>query len=268
MSPTSSSPEQIPGGGPGERPGREQDPDARRGDIVAALASVRARIADAAAAAGRDPREITLIAVTKTYPAADVVTLGRLGVTDVGESRDQEARAKVAEVDRLLAGQPDHPTLRWHFVGRVQSRKARSVAGYAAAVHSVDRAELVQRLDAAVAAERPGRPPLEVFVQVSLDGDPARGGALPDAVPALAEAVANAAHLRLRGVMAVAPLGGDAETAFGRLAGISARLRSDHPDAAMISAGMSGDLAEAIRHGATHVRVGSALLGRREPLFG
>ena len=267
MSPTSSSPEQD----------RRADTDRgldtpgdRRAELVTALAGVRARIADAATAAARDPREITLIAVTKTYPAADVVTLARLGVTEVGESRDQEARAKVTEVDRILSGQPDPPELHWHFVGRLQSRKARGVAGYAAAVHSVDRADLVDRLAAATAAEaeRTGRPPLDVFVQVSLDADPGRGGALPADVPGLAAAVAAAAHLRLCGVMAVAPLGSDPGPAFERLAELSVRLRADHPDAVMISAGMSGDLEAAIAHGATHVRVGSALLGRREPVFG
>jgi PLP dependent protein len=208
--------------------------------------------------------------VTKTYPAADVAMLAELGVGDVGESRDQEARVKVGEVRRLLAADGDRPGPRWHFVGRLQSRKARSVTAYAAAVHSVDRLELVERLHAAAAAEheRTGRAALDVFVQVSLDADPERGGALPEAVPGLAAAVAGSAHLRLCGVMGVAPLGAEPAPAFERLAVVSGRLRADHPDAVMISAGMSGDLEEAIEHGATHVRVGSALLGRREPLFG
>ena len=279
MSPISSSPEPDPppggvrghgiGGAPIDDDGNS-DGENRRGELVGALAAVRTRIGDAAVAAARDPHDITLIAVTKTYPAADVVSLARLGVADVGESRDQEARAKVGEVGRLLAGLRDRPALRWHFVGRLQTRKARGVAAYAAAVHSVDRPELVRRLDAAVAAEADdtGRAELDVFVQVSLDGDPERGGALPHDVPALAAAVAGAAQLRLRGVMAVAPLGADPDPAFERLAEVSVRLRTDHPDAVMISAGMSADLEQAIRHGATHVRVGSALLGRREPLFG
>jgi hypothetical protein len=247
-----------------------RDTEARRRQLGTGLAGVRARVARAAGAAGRDPREITLIAVTKTYPAADVLALAELGVADIGENRDQEARAKVAEVGQLLAGQPAGPELRWHFVGQLQTRKARSVAGYAAAVHSVDRSELAVRLGAAVAAiaGESGRPPLDVFIQVSLDGDPARGGAHPDAVVALGAALAAQGHLRLRGVMAVAPLGVDPDRAFARLAEISGELRQNHPSASMISAGMSVDLEQAIEHGSTHVRVGSALLGRRGPVFG
>jgi pyridoxal phosphate enzyme (YggS family) len=293
MSPTSSSPELDATQPDDSQPAATQPGDGeltdrtaggsegRRAELVTALARVRSRLTDAAAAAGRDPREIILIAVTKTYPAADVRTLADLGVSDVGESRDQEARAKVAEVQALWAGRDsaepagaaDRPVLRWHFVGRLQSRKARSVAGYAAAVHSVDRPELVPRLDAAVGAlpSRDGEPPrnpLDVFVQVSLDGDPTRGGTPPEEVPSLAGEIAAAVHLRLCGVMAVAPIGADPDAAFARLAAVSLRLREHHPDAAMISAGMSADLESAIRNGATHVRVGSALLGRRAPLFG
>jgi hypothetical protein len=246
------------------------DTQARRTQLGAGLAGVRARLAQAAVAVGRDPGEITLIAVTKTYPAADVLTLAELGVGDIGENRDQEARAKVAEVEQLRTGRAGRPELRWHFVGQLQTRKVRSVVGYAAAVHSVDRPELAARLGAAVAAVagQTGRPPLDVFIQVSLDGDPTRGGAQPESVPDLAAAVADDEHLRLCGVMAVAPLGADPDHAFARLAEVSLRLRQDHADASMISAGMSADLEQAIRHGSTHVRVGSALLGRRTPVFG
>lgn len=236
----------------------------RRAELVGGLAAVRTRLADACADAGRDPRSVTLVAVTKTYPAGDVVTLVELGVLDVGESRDQEAVAKVAAVRSALPLGSIEP--RWHFVGRLQSRKARSVASYATAVHSLDRAELVDRLSDGVA--RAGRPPLQVFIQVSLDGDPTRGGVLPAGVPALADAVAADPHLVLRGLMAVAPMGADPDAAFSRLADVSATLRAEHPDADAISAGMSGDLAAAVRHGSTHVRVGTALLGRRPPLFG
>lgn len=241
----------------------------RRAELVTALGAVRARIADACAAAGRDARSVTLVAVTKTYPATDVATLAELGVQDVGESRDQEASAKVAATEALLQERlgPDRvPPLRWHFVGRLQSRKCRSVARYAAAVHSLDRPELVAALADGVA--RAGRDPLEVFVQVSLDADPERGGAAPDAVASLADAVAAQEHLRLRGVMAVPPLGADPDAAFARLAEIAAALRVAHPDADAISAGMSGDLDAAVRHGSTHVRVGTALLGRRPPAIG
>jgi hypothetical protein len=240
------------------------DDDRRGAELVTALGAVRARIADACAAVGRDQQTVTLIAVTKTYPASDVVTLVRLGIVDVGESRDQEARAKIAE----LAG-PTFPPLelRWHLVGRVQTNKARSMASYAHSVHSVDRPKLARALaDAVQAEERPD--PLEIFIQVSLDDDPERGGAAVAEVPALADLIAARPELRLRGLMAIPPLGSDPAAEFARLAELSQQLRRAHPDAAAISAGMSDDLEAAIQNGSTHVRVGSALLGRREPVFG
>ncbi|MDT4932548.1 MAG: dependent protein, partial [Pseudonocardiales bacterium] len=238
--------------------------EARRAELVRGLGAVRRRIADACAAAGRDPRSITLVAVTKTRPAADVVTLAALGVLDVGESRDQEAVPKVAEVRGLLASGAPQP--RWHFVGQLQSRKTRSVAGYAHAVHSLDRPALVERL--ADGVRQVGRPPREVFIQVSLDGDPDRGGVEVAGLLPLAGEVAARPELLLRGVMAVAPLGADPDAAFAGLAAASARLRAEFPHADAISAGMSADLDQAIRHGSTHVRVGSALLGRRAQVFG
>jgi pyridoxal phosphate enzyme (YggS family) len=193
---------------------------------------------------------VVLVAVTKTRPASDVRLLRDLGLADMGENRDQEARAKAAEVTGV----------RWHFVGAVQTNKARSVASYADVVHSVDRPQLVAALSAG--AERAQRR-LEVLLQVSLDGDPARGGARPVDVPSLAAAAAAAPGLRLAGVMAVAPLGGDPAAAFAELAGVRAQLLEQHPDATAMSAGMSGDLEQAVAHGATHVRVGTALLGAR-----
>ena len=200
---------------------------------------------------------MTLVAVTKTYAASDVATLARLGVLDIGESKDQEARAKVADLDGLA--------LRWHLVGRLQTNKAASVVGYAHAVHSVDRPKLARALADAAASRR--STPLEVFCQVSLDDDPQRGGVRAEELPALADLVAGRSELLLRGVMAVAPMGAEPEQAFERLAEISARLRAEHPSADAISAGMSGDLEAAVKHGSTHVRVGSALLGRREQIF-
>jgi pyridoxal phosphate enzyme (YggS family) len=241
----------------------------RRAELVGSLGAVRARLADACIAAGRDPHSVTLIAITKTFPGADVATLAALGVGDIGESRDQEASAKVAEVAELMrTGAADERVapVRWHFVGRLQSRKSRSVASYAHAVHSVDRPELVEQL--AVGVARAGRGRLDVFVQVSLDGDPSRGGVLPDRVVELADAVAARSELRLRGVMAVAPMAADPRAAFADLAAAAARLRAAHPDADAISAGMSADLEAAVAHGSTHVRVGSALLGRRSQVFG
>jgi len=240
----------------------------RRAELVGALGAVRARIADACIAAGREPRSVTLIAVTKTYPGTDVAALAALGVADIGESRDQEAVAKIAEIAELrrkghVEGHAALP--RWHFVGRVQSRKARSVASYADTVHSVDRLELVERLASGVT--QAGREQLDVFVQVSLDADPSRGGVPAEHVVALGDAIAAHPQLRLRGVMAVAPMAADPDAAFFDLAASAARLRAAYPEADAISAGMSADLEAAIRHGSTHVRVGSALLGRRRQVF-
>jgi pyridoxal phosphate enzyme (YggS family) len=199
---------------------------------------------------------VTLIAVTKTYPADDVARLAALGVLDVGENRDQEAAAKAA-------ASPAH--LRWHFIGQLQRNKARSVVSYASVVHSVDSLRLVDALvDAAVKAER--QTPLGVLVQVSLDDDEHRGGAVTGVVEQMAESVAASPVLALKGVMAVAPLDWEPDEAFARLAAVSARLRVAFPGADWISAGMSDDLESAISHGSTHVRVGSALLGNRPPL--
>jgi pyridoxal phosphate enzyme (YggS family) len=234
------------------------DDDRRGAELVSALGAVRARIADACEAAGRDAQTVTLIAVTKTYPASDIATLARLGVTDIGESKDQEARGKLKELRTL--------ELRWHLVGRVQTNKARGVVSYAHTVHSVDRPKLARALaEAAAAAERVE--PLNVFVQVSLDDDPERGGVGIDGVDALADTIAARPQLRLCGVMAIPPLSADPDAEFARLAEVSQRLQRSHPDAVQISAGMSDDLEVAIRNGSTHVRVGSALLGRRGPVF-
>lgn len=227
----------------------------RRDELAANLAEVRARIDAAAQAAHRAPADVSLVVVTKTWPADDVRHLAALGVTDVGENRDQEAAPKHAACEDL--------PLRWHFIGTLQRNKARSVAGYADVVESVDRVSLVDALDhAAQASQRD----LDVLLQVSLDEAPGRGGAAPAELAGLAERVAGSARLRLRGVMAVAPLGADPDTAFARLASIAADLRRDHPAAEVVSAGMSGDLEAAVRHGATHVRVGTAVLGRRPAL--
>ena len=220
--------------------------------LAAALAALEQRLAAACAAAGRARDEVVLVAVTKTHPASDVEALRELGVRDFGENRDQEARAKAEAV----------PGVRWHFVGAVQTNKARSVVRYADVVHSVDRVALVDALSAG--AQRAQRS-VDVLLQVSLDGDPDRGGALAQDVPALADRAAAAPGLRLAGVMAVPPLGADPAAAFDVLAQLAARLREDHPQARVISAGMTADLEQAIEKGATHVRVGTALLGRRPP---
>jgi pyridoxal phosphate enzyme (YggS family) len=220
------------------------------------LAEVRERIARAARRAGRDPASVQLLAISKTWPAADVRALAALGQRDFGENRAQELLGKAGE----LADLP----LRWHFVGQLQRNKAAAVARLGAVVHSVDRASLAAALGRA--GQAAGRP-VEVLLQVDLGGPPgdlaARGGAAPDELPGLADAVADDPGLRLRGVMAVAPRGEDPAPAFARLAALAERLRADHPEATEISAGMSGDLEAAIEEGATFVRVGTALFGER-----
>lgn len=223
------------------------------------LAGVHDRIARGCEEAGRDSEDVTLVVVTKYFPASDVLLLHQLGVRHFGENRDQEASEKFREVRRALseAGGDD---LTLHFIGQLQSNKAAHVAGYADVVESVDRAKLVSPLaKGAHAAERR----LEVLVQVSLDGATSRGGALSHDADTLADAVAAAGALELRGVMAVAPLGADPDEAFARLHDIADGIRARHPRADWISAGMSADLEAALRHGATHLRVGTAILGSR-----
>lgn len=224
----------------------------RRDAIAAGLATAQARIERAVAAAGRDLGSVSLVVVTKTFPAEEVSVLAELGVQHVGENRDQEAAPKAAALE--------HVDLVWHFIGQLQTNKVRSVVRYASVVESVDRPRLVRAL--AAAANDRGRM-VDCLVQVSLEDQPGRGGAAPSDVPALAEAIGQADSLRLCGVMAVAPLAADADRAFARLADVAARLRRDHPEALTISAGMSGDLEAAVAHGATHVRLGSAVLGYR-----
>ncbi|MBU2665687.1 YggS family pyridoxal phosphate-dependent enzyme [Actinoplanes bogorensis] len=231
----------------------------RRAQLAAALDEVNGRIGRACAAAGRTADEVTLVAVTKTYPASDVVLLAGLGVTDVGENRDQEAAPKADEARAAGA------TPRWHFVGQLQRNKARSVVRYAGVVESVDSVRLAEALDRA-ARDRADPSPLDVLVQVSIDGDTARGGAAGDDLWRVSDTVAGAAGLRLGGVMAVAPMDWEPDRAFELLRGLSERLTGTHPGATTISAGMSGDLEAAVRHGATHVRIGTSLLGMRNLL--
>ncbi|ACU39571.1 YggS family pyridoxal phosphate-dependent enzyme [Actinosynnema mirum] len=216
------------------------------------LAEVRARIAKACETADRDPAEVTLLAVTKTFPASDVRLLHGLGLRDFAENKDQEARAKVAELGDLDAN--------WRMVGRLQRNKARSVLTWADRIDSVDSARLV---DALVEAAAKNGVHLDVLIQVSIDGDAARGGCPVPDLPDLAARIGRSSELRLRGVMAVAPLGRYPGEAFALLKGAVTRLRDDHPDATVISAGMSGDLEDAIAWGSTCVRVGTALLGSR-----
>lgn len=237
--------------------------DDRKTQLAQNLAQVEERISAACVRAGRPRDEVTLIVVTKTYPASDVRLLAELGVRQVAENRDQEAAPKAAECADL--------PLTWHFVGQLQTNKVRSVAGYAGIVQSVDRARLVTALSKeAVRAERE----LGCLIQVALDAESGergeRGGVAPDGVEALAEVIAGARGLRLDGVMTVAPLAGPYAgrelAAFERLMEISSDLRAAHPAANMVSAGMSADLEDAVAAGATHVRVGTAVLGVRPRL--
>jgi len=226
----------------------------RRNELAGRLSAVRARIAAACHAVGRASDEVTLIAVTKTRPVSDIRLLYELGVPDIGENKDQEAAPKAAEAAALGLH------LTWHFVGQLQTNKAASVVSYAQVIHSVDRLRLVRALGSRARAA--GRA-VTCLVQVSLDGDPARGGAVGPQVAAVADAVAGEDGLILGGVMAVAPLGMPADAAFRKLRGVADEVRSAHPGAVLISAGMSDDLEPAIEAGATHVRVGTALLGGR-----
>lgn len=227
---------------------------ARRVQLQENLHAVRSRIAAAAADSGRRPEDITLIAVTKTFPASDVTLLAGLGITDFGENRDQEARKKAAAV----------PGVRWHFVGRLQRNKARSVASYADVVHSVDRPELIAALERAAASHEKI---IEILLQLSLDSDTCRGGVPAERILELARLAQESERLELIGLMAVPPLGSDPDSAYSRCADIHRELLAEHPRATAFSAGMSGDLEIAVRHGATHVRVGTALLGGRPPVL-
>ena len=217
------------------------------------LALVADQVAGAASAAGRDPASITTIVVTKFHPAALVRELHGLGVRDVGENRHQEAQAKSAELADLEG-------LRWHFVGQLQSKKARQARRYAHAVHSLDRESVVRAL-----ADDVDGLVVDGFVQVALDDDPGRGGVPPADVERLVELVLDSPGLRLRGVMAVAPLGEPARPAFARLRAVSDRVRALDPGADAISAGMSQDHADAVAEGATHLRIGTAVTGPRPP---
>ncbi|MFD3646755.1 YggS family pyridoxal phosphate-dependent enzyme [Streptomyces cyaneofuscatus] len=235
----------------------------RKAQLAANLAQVEERITSACAAAGRKREEVTLIVVTKTYPASDVRMLHELGVRHVAENRDQDAAPKATACADL--------SLTWHFVGQLQTNKVRSVTSYADVVQSVDRIKLVTALSAAaVRAERE----LGCLIQVALDAESGergeRGGVAPDGIEELAAAVDTAEGLRLDGLMTVAPLAGPfagrQRAAFDRLMEFATRLRAGHPAATMVSAGMSADLEDAVAAGATHVRVGTAVLGVRPGL--
>ena len=220
----------------------------RSEELSSNLGAVRSQIANAAQSAGRSTAEITLIAVTKTYPAADVAILHELGVEDFGENRDSEGREKSSVVPAT-----------WHFQGQIQSNKIPSIAHWADVIHSLDDPRHVRIFGKTL----PESKILRVFLQVCLDPQPGRGGVSSEELPPLAELVLATPSLHLEGLMAVAPLGENPESAFARLALIHSDFCLHFPSATALSAGMSGDFQVAIKHGATHVRVGSSILGSR-----
>ena len=226
----------------------------RTSELRLNLAEVRQRVDAACIAAHRKPEDVSIIVVTKTWPVEDIKILADLDVVDIGESRDQEAGEKFSQCTGL--------DLRWHFIGQFQTNKAGRIARYADVVHSIDRLKAVEAL--AAAAQRADRQ-ITALVQVSLEISVAegRGGAAPEEVLSIAAAIDAATHLTLGGVMAVAPLGADADEAFERLQKVADRVQANFPGATMISAGMSDDMVQAVAHGATHLRIGSAIMGSR-----
>ncbi|WP_309234866.1 YggS family pyridoxal phosphate-dependent enzyme [Nocardia sp. XZ_19_385] len=239
--------------------------DARSAELSANLSTLTARIDAACQAAGRAAGSVRLLPVTKFFPASDVEILYRLGRREFGESREQEATAKVAALPELL-GERDLSDVQWHMIGRLQRNKTRVVARWAHTVHSVDSERLAMALDKAArdaleAGERDT--PVRVLLQVSLDEDPSRGGLPPAELETLADLIAESEGLQLGGLMAIPPLQADTDSAFARLATLHTLLLTRHPGATELSAGMSSDLEVAVEHGSTCVRVGTALMGAR-----
>lgn len=223
-------------------------------DIQSNLEKINTRIAEACSRSKRNISEITLIAVTKTYPASDVDLLKQLGIENVGENKDQEASGKISQVKEKFS---------WHFIGQLQSNKAKSVVTYADLIHSVDRLSLAKELQKSASAIAKKQ---KVLIQVDLDQsgpDSSRGGVWPADLAALAQFISQSENLELAGLMSVAPLGENPSEVFERLAQIRSDFLKNYPNAVILSAGMSEDLEAAIEHGATHLRIGSALLGER-----
>jgi pyridoxal phosphate enzyme (YggS family) len=243
-------------------------PAIRETALADALASLRLRLDRAAENAGRKSGEIELLPVTKFFPATDIAILLGLGLRAFGESREQEASNKIAKISSLVVPESP-PEVQWHMVGQIQRNKARAIAGWAHTAHSVSSTKVVSALDRAAAdalAEDRRSGPLHIYIQLSLDGDGSRGGVDvgdPAAVDALCAQVVAAESVDLVGVMGVPPLGVDPDRAFARLAEEHRRVMGNHPQATGLSAGMSGDLEAAVKHGSTCVRVGTALMGPR-----
>jgi PLP dependent protein len=224
-------------------------------NLAANIEAVRRRIAEAALAAGRPPETVTLVGVTKGQPAEVAAAARAAGLADLGENYVQEALAKITAVPR--------PGLRWHFIGQLQANKTRAIAEHFDWVHTVDRLKLAERLS----AQRPFHgPPLAICLQVKLADEPAKGGVVPEELPALARAVALLPRLTLRGLMCVPPESADRATQrgyFARLRALADDLRRDGLGIDVLSMGMSADLEAAVLEGATHVRIGTALFGPR-----
>jgi pyridoxal phosphate enzyme (YggS family) len=219
----------------------------RKAEITQNLQEVKERISRAAQSAGRDPAEIKLIVVTKTFPVSDIEILRELGEVNFGENRDQEAAPKAQTVAAT-----------WHFQGQIQSNKIKSICGWADVIHSISSEKEILKF---AQSERKH----QLFLQVSLDGQVGRGGASPAELAHLADLVNESNNLELMGLMAVAPLGIDPEKAFANLAQINQGFQGQFPNSKYLSAGMSGDFEAAIKFGATHIRVGSSILGSRSP---
>lgn len=208
----------------------------RKSEIAQNLTAVKATI----------PANVHLIVVTKTFPLSDVQILHDLGVSEFGENRDQEGKEKAPNVPG-----------KWHFQGELQSNKLKSICDWADVIQTIDTPRYVDLIS------RTAQKEIEVFIQVSLDGQTHRGGALPSDLNAIAESILLTNNLKLQGLMAVAPLGENPDQAFQRLSSIHQNFIKSYPSAPYLSAGMSGDYLSAISHGATHVRVGSSILGSR-----
>lgn len=222
-------------------------------EISGNLEKVKEQIKLAAASANRLSEEITLVAVTKTFPVSDIEILYSLGIRDFGENRDQEASAKVGLLPK---------DVRWHFQGQIQSNKLKSITSWASFIHSVDQLRYAQMIsDYSAGNEKP------IFMQVSLDKPPqSRSGVNPSELLELAGAISALPGIRLQGLMAVAPVNSPAEQAFAELEDIRSDFLSTFPDAKSLSIGMSGDYQIAIKYGATHIRIGSSILGIRSPI--
>lgn len=219
-------------------------------DISQALSEVEERIARACLSAGRVRDDVTLIAVTKTYPISDVQILQGLGINNFGENRDAEGVEKSSLIEA-----------HWHYQGEVQSKKIGSISRWADTVHSLDDLSHIEKFNRAL--ETLGDKSLQVFIQVSLDGNPTRSGLQPSDLMQACQAVSDSAHLQLMGVMAVPPVESDPEKSFAQVADIAEGVKRDFPEAKYLSAGMSGDFEVAIAYGATHIRIGSQILGSR-----